>query len=260
MKYFYRTPPRGVDPSELHGMLIVIEGPDSSGRSTQIRLLSNWLEQTGYAVAQSGLKRSNLVSAELEKAQQGNILGPRTMSLFYATDFYDQLENNIIPALRAGYIVIADRYIFTLMVRDMARGAKFDYIESLYSMALAPDAVYYLSATVENLVDRTLEAKGCLDYWESGMDIGISRNWYKSFQKYQRKAKSYFEALRDKYCFEEIDATRTIEEIHEDLKGRVYALIHSKRAVLSPEQQLENGVTEPQSKKPDIVGEDAASS
>lgn len=235
MKYFYRTPPGGVDPSELRGMLIVIEGPDSSGRSTQINMLSNWLERMGYAVAQTGLKRSTLVSEELEKAQEGNILGPKTMSLFYATDFYDQLENNIIPALRAGYFVIADRYIFTLIVRDMARGAKLDYIESLYSMALVPDAVFYFNASVENLVERTLEAKGCLDYWESGMDIGLSRNWYKSFLKYQRRVKKYFEILQDKYAFEIIDADRPIDVIHEDIKQRVMRIIDGKQPIHAPE-------------------------
>ena len=140
-------PPPGVELSRLIGQLIVIEGPDASGRSTQIAHLSKWIEQTGCSVVQVGLKRSVLVGNELEKAKQGNVLSPRTMSLFYAADFYDQMENNIVPALCAGSIVIADRYIFTLMARDLVRGADPAWVESLYSRALAPDAVYFLQVS-----------------------------------------------------------------------------------------------------------------
>src|SRR6185295_15774468 len=130
---------------KLTGKLVVIEGADGSGRSTQILRLVDWLEASGHATVQVGLKRSTLVSEELEKAQQGNILSRLTLSLFYATDFADQLENIIIPALKAGFIVLADRYIYTLMVRDMVRGMDEAWLKNLYGIALVPDVVFYLN-------------------------------------------------------------------------------------------------------------------
>ena len=129
----------GVKLDELRGKLIVVEGADGSGRSTQIARLVQWLEGTGHHTVQVGLKRSTLVSEELEKAQQGNILSRTTLSLFYATDFADQLENCILPALRAGSMVLADRYIYTLMVRDLVRGMDETWLKSLYGIALVPE-------------------------------------------------------------------------------------------------------------------------
>ena len=221
----YRHALPGIDNQELGGLLIVIEGPDSSGRSTQIWLLSRWLEQLGFAVEQMGLKRSKLVANELQQAKQGNVLSPRTMALFYATDFYDQLENRIIPALRAGSVVLADRYIFTLMARDMVRGARADWLKPLYSMAVIPDAVYLLDTSAENLLDRTLSSRGKLDYWESGMDLGLARDWFDSFRRYQESMRWQFEQLMTGYSIERIDGDRSILEIHEDLKRRIEGIL-----------------------------------
>lgn len=221
----------GVDLAELEGLLIVIEGPDSSGRSSQIWLLSRWLEQQGYAVEQMGLKRSKLVANELEQAKQGNVLSPRTMALFYATDFYDQLENRIVPALRAGVVVLADRYIYTLMARDMVRGARIEWLEPLYSMALVPDAVYLLDTSPENILERTLGSYGYLDYWESGMDLGIARDWFDSFIEYQRRMREKFEELIRGYDLERVDGNRSILEIHEDLKNRLAPVLAAGSAV-----------------------------
>lgn len=221
----YRHSLPGIDMQELGGLLIVIEGPDSSGRSTQIWLLSRWLEQIGYAVEQMGLKRSKLVANELEKAKEGNILSPRTMALFYATDFYDQLENRIVPALRAGSVVLADRYIFTLMARDMIRGARADWLKPLYSMAVVPDAVYLLETSAENLLDRTLSSRGQLDYWESGMDLGLARDWFDSFRRYQESMRWQFDQLVTGYGIERVDGNRSILEVHEDLKSRIEPIL-----------------------------------
>jgi dTMP kinase len=225
-KRCYGNPPPGVHVEELSGLLVVIEGPDSSGRSTQIRMLSSWLEQRGYAVVQTGLLRSPIVGPALEAAKQGNVLSPRTMSLFYATDFYDQLENTIIPALRAGYLVLADRYMYTLQARDLVRGANPEWVESLYSMAVVPDAVFFLMASSRNLVERTLTANQLLDYWESGMDIGISRNWYDSFIRYQRRLRVEFKKLQEKYGFEIVDANRSVGAIQKGLRTRVESVLH----------------------------------
>jgi len=217
----------GVDLDELGGLLIVLEGPDGSGRSTQIWLLTRWLEQEGYAVERMGLKRSKLVANELEQAKRGNVLSPRTMALFYATDFYDQLENRIVTALRAGMIVLADRYIYTLMARDMVRGASVEWLEGLYSMALVPDLVYLLQTDAESILDRTLGSRGELDYWESGMDTGASRDWYDSFMAYQKTMRGEFERLAERHEFDSIDGDRSILEIHEDLKARIAPVLPS---------------------------------
>jgi len=226
----YGNPPPGLDPATLSGALIVIEGSDSSGRSTQILLLSEWLEQKGYAVRQTGLSRSQLVGTAITQAKQGNILSPRTMSLFYATDFYDQMENVIVPALRAGYIVLADRYIFTLMARDLVRGANPEWVESLYSMALVPDAVCFIMASSRNLVERTLTAHNSLDYWESGMDIGISRDWYESFVKYQKILRLEYGKLQKKYGFEMIDANRSIYGVQRTLRTKIESVLEMLEA------------------------------
>ncbi len=221
--YGYNLP--GVALHELEGLLIVIEGPDSSGRSTQIRLLSRWLENEGYAVEQMGLKRSRLVAAELDKAKQGNVLSPRTMALFYATDFYDQLENRIVPALRAGAVILADRYIYTLMARDLVRGGDAAWLEGLYSMALVPDAVVILDVSSDNLVERSLDSRGRLDYWESGMDVGIARDWYASFMEYQERMRQHFGRLSEQYGLERVDGDRPILEVHEELRARVRSIL-----------------------------------
>jgi dTMP kinase len=226
MKACYGSPPPGIDLSKLTGALIVLEGPDSSGRSTHIRLLTEWLERNGHAVAQVGLKRSRLVGKELESAKGGNVLSPRTMSLFYATDFYDQLENNIVPALRAGAVVLADRYIYTPIARDSVRGADPEWLASLYSKAIVPDAVFYFQVSARTLVDRTLSAHGVLDYWESGMDLGLSRDWFGSFVKYQRRMRAEFRKLQDRFEFESVNANRSVPTLHAELKDRIRRVLH----------------------------------
>jgi dTMP kinase len=208
-------------PKKLSGKLIVIEGMDSSGRTTQISMLSDWLEKEGFAVTQTGLKRSRLVSESLEKAQEGNVLSPRTLSLFYATDFYDQLDNRILPALKAGFVVLADRYIYTLIVRDIVRGADKEWLKTLYSHALVPDMVFYLNVSWNHLLDRTLMAQGKLDYWESGMDIGYSRDWFESFKLYQKNLSDEFRKLHRNYHFKIINANRKIPSIHNELRKHI---------------------------------------
>jgi dTMP kinase len=227
VKKFYGEGLPGVDPGALKGKLIVIEGPDGSGRSTQIAVLTNWLEGRGYAVEQVGLKRSTLIGPELAQAKQGNVLSPRTLSLFYATDFADQLENRIIPALRAGFIVLADRYIYTLMARDIVRGAEFDWLRSVYSIALVPDIVMYLRVTPQKLLERYIYRGRELDYWESGMDIGFSRSWYDSFIRYQTEVHRTFAKLQALYGFVTINGMRTPRAVTRDLQTRIEAVISS---------------------------------
>lgn len=222
---FYGHGISGVDLEKLAGKLIVVEGADGSGRSTQITRLVQWLEGCGHATVQVGLKRSTLVSEELEQAKQGNILSHTTLSLFYATDFADQLENIILPALKAGCMVLADRYIYTLMVRDMVRGIDEAWLRNVYGMALAPDAVFYLSVSPEELVQRTLAKNSALDYWESGMDVGLSRDIFDAFLKYQALVEKQFKRLQGIYGFTIVDGHRSIETITDELQKKISAVL-----------------------------------
>jgi dTMP kinase len=223
---FYGHGIPGVNPGELAGTLIAVEGADGSGRSTQIAQLVNWLETCGHPTVQVGLKRSTLVSAELEQAQEGNILSRTTLGLFYATDFADQLENIILPALRAGFIVLADRYIYTLMARDMVRGMDEAWLKNLYGIALEPDGVFYLSVEPEELVQRNLAKSATLDYWESGMDLGLSRDLFDSFVQYQSRMQAAFRQLQKTYGFDIIDANRPVAAVAKDLRKKISLLLN----------------------------------
>jgi len=219
-RFFGRGLP-GVDLAKLAGRLIVIEGGDGSGRSTQISQLVEWLEGTGHATLQVGLKGSTLVSEQLEEAQQGNILSRTTLSLFYATDFADQLEHAILPALRAGVVVLADRYIYTLMARDLVRGMDEGWLRNLYGIALVPDAVFYLEVSPEQLVQRVFAKNQALDYWESGMDLGFSRDMFDSFLKYQAAMRDTFRRLQTVYGFPIISGERAHASINNELRQRI---------------------------------------
>lgn len=222
-RFFGRGLP-GVKPALLKGKLIAIEGPDGSGRSAQVEALKNWLEGRGHAIVDVGIRRSNLVARPLQQLLEGNILNPRTLSLFYATDFADQLENVIIPALRAGFIVLADRYIYTLMARDIVRGADRAWVESLYGTALVPDAVFYLKVNPKQLVERNFLKNTTLQYWQSGMDLGLSRDMFTSFLRYQKLVQAELLRMRSRYDFTIIDGNRSIRRVSQELQTRVEAL------------------------------------
>ena len=227
---FYGHGIPGFDATRLKGKLIVVEGADGSGRSTQIAKLVDWLEAGGHATVQVGLKRSTLVSAELEKAQEGNILSRTTLSLFYATDFADQVENIILPAMKAGFMVLADRYIYTLMARDLVRGTDAAWLKNIYGIAPVPDAVFYLQVSPEELVQRTFAKIATLDYWESGMDIGLSRDMFDSFLQYQTLMAQQFLELQKNYGFEIIDGHRSVDEINVDLIAKMEDVMVGKNS------------------------------
>jgi len=224
-KKFYGEGIPGIDPGELKGVFIVVEGADGSGRSTQVALLRSHLEMQGHAVSDVGLKRSVLISQELEVARNTKEISPRTLSLFYATDFADQIENKIIPALQAGYIVIADRYIYTLMARDIVRGANLSWIQSIYGIALIPDAVFFLRTSPQMLVERTFSKYGAFSYWESGMDLHISREWYPCFLGYQKRLAGQFLLLSKRYNFDIINGNRSVQAISKELCAKVDAVL-----------------------------------
>jgi dTMP kinase len=216
---YYRTALPGVDYSELQGKLIVIEGPDAVGRSTQVRRLKPWLEEFGYAVLDTGMARSALAGKGIKEAKEGNTLGPATMTLFYATDFADRLENEIIPALRAGFVVLMDRYIFSIMARAIARGQDRTWIERTAGIALVPHAVFYLRAGVRDLISRVVVGRGSFDYWESGLDSHFGKDMFESFVKYQTNLIQGFDEMTDPYGFQVIDASRSADDVFESLKA-----------------------------------------
>ena len=161
-----------VNLEELKGKLIVIEGTDGVGRSTHIGLLKQWLENNGHAVLDTGMTRSDLAGEGLKAAKEGHTLGWLTMTLFYATDFADRLENEMIPALRAGFIVLTDRYIFSQMARALLRGADREWIKQVFEFALKPDMVIYLRVGVDDLITRVIQNTG-FNSWESGMVLRL---------------------------------------------------------------------------------------
>jgi dTMP kinase len=221
---FYSEPLPGVDTSELQGKLIVIEGPDAVGRSTQIALLRQWLEQEGHAVLDTGMARSALAGKGIKMAKQGNTLGPITMTLFYTTDFADRLENEIMPALRAGFVVLIDRYIFSIMARAIARGEDRRWIEQVAGFALAPHAVFYLRTDVEHLVSRVVLGRGAFDYWESGMDLRFGPDMYESFVRYQTRLIKALDTMVERYEFTVIDAAQPVDRIFHELQRQIRRL------------------------------------
>ena len=171
------------------------------------------------------MKRSTLVSEELEEAKNGNILNRKTLSLFYATDFADQLENAILPALRAGLMVLADRYIYTLMARDLVRGQDEAWLKNMYGIALAPDAVFYLQVAPEELLQRNLAKNNTLDFWESGMDLGLTSDMFDSFLEYQRRMAEQFQKLRETYGFTIVDGARPADEVNAELQAKIESVL-----------------------------------
>src|SRR6266850_1980265 len=194
----------GVDPEDLSGWLIVIEGTDGVGRTTHVDRLRSHLERLGYAVAETGLSRSDLASRGLRRAKQGNTLGSNAFNLFYATDFADRLEHQIIPALRSGFVMLTDRYVYSLIARAITRGADPDWIKKVYSFSLKPDAVFYLRIDVRDLVPRVL-LNGGFDYWESGMDLPMGSDLYESFIHYQARVIKELDELSREYRFTTLD-------------------------------------------------------
>jgi dTMP kinase len=214
----------GFDANELPGRLIVLEGTDGVGRSTQVALLHEWLEANGYAVAQTGLARSSLVGPGLMRAKQGHTLGDTTLNLFYATDFADRLEKEILPALRAGFICLTDRYIYSIIARAVVRGVDYGWLKDLFSFVIVPDAVFYLEADLERLIPRVLAGEG-FDYWESGMDVLRGDDIFENYRNYQTKMLAQFRQIGKEYKFMMVDANRSAHEVFTDLRRRLKPIL-----------------------------------
>jgi dTMP kinase len=206
------------------GKIIAVEGTDGVGRSTQIRLLREWLEVQGYGVVETGWTRSELMQPTIELAKSSNTLNKLTFQLLYATDFADRLEKEIIPALKAGFVVLSDRYIYTAMARAGVRGVDKTWIRSLYGFAIVPHLVFYLRIDEKTLIRRVLQSRG-MDYWESGMDMKLGDDIYESFRAYQRNLLKEYTSMADEYKFRILDARRKVEVIQEELRRQISAFL-----------------------------------
>jgi len=186
--------------------------------------LKQWLENNGHAVLDTGMTRSALAGAGLKAAKEGHTLGWITMTLFYATDFADRLENEIIPALRAGFIVITDRYIFSLIARALVRGADPEWVKQVHEFALKPDVIIYLRLNIQELITRVIQTSG-FNYWESGMDLHLGEDMYESFVEYQTRILKEFDNMAVPYNFKLVDAAPSIEEVFEQVRNSVEPLL-----------------------------------
>src|SRR4026207_2479958 len=213
-----------LNPRALKGKLIAIEGTDGVGRSTHLELLQEWLEVQGYGVITTGWTRSNLMSKTIEMAKEGNILDRWSFSLLYATDFADRLEHEIIPALRSGFIVLADRYIYTAFARDFVRSGNRKWVRDVFGFALVPDLVCYLRIDVETLALRVIETKA-MNYWESGMDLRLGSDLYDSFKKYQSLLIEEFDKMAVEFKFEVVDARNSLQAIQDELRSKIHTLL-----------------------------------
>ena len=245
MRETYGVALPGMDLADLPGKLIVIEGTDGVGRTTQINLLKPWLEQEGRAVLVTGMSRSTLAGKGIKRAKEGNTLGRVTLTLFYATDFADRLENEIVPALRAGFVVLTDRYTYSLMARALVRGMDPAWVRNLYKFAIKPDAVFYLRIAVESLIPRVVFSHG-FDYWESGMDLQSSEDMYDSFCKYQTALMAQFDGLAEQYGFEVVDASQPVEQVFRDLRDGIRRVMEGEEqptAAAAPMKKPPDGAT-----------------
>lgn len=220
------TPLRQQMTHSLPGRLVVIEGGDRSGRSTQVSLLIDWLQERSVPVVKTDWSTSPHISKAIHKAKAEGALRPITYSLFYAADFADRVANVIVPALERGEVVVADRYVYTAFARDAARGASDDWLRALYSFAPEPDVVFYLRVPPEVTFDREPSAPmKALDTYEFGLDLGLSSDPRQSFQLYQQRVFDAFERLASDDTMVVLDGTRKVDAIQRSMRDIVDAVL-----------------------------------
>jgi dTMP kinase len=227
-----------VNAADLVGKLVVIEGTDGAGRSTQMGLLQQWIELQGYPVITTGWTRSNLVSRSIEAAKGGNMLNHLTYTLLYATDFADRLESVVIPALRSGFVVLSDRYVYTAIARSAVRGVDKSYLLDLFGIAVVPDIVLYLRVDIDTLVPRIIEANR-LNYWESGVDLNLDRDLFECFKKYQTLLIREFDGMAIEHGFQIIDGTAAVGAIQGQLRDRIGPILSDGEAEKADTAKIE---------------------
>jgi len=194
------------------GFLIVVEGIDGSGKSTQLHLLDKWLRSKGLLVFTTEWNSSDVVKEITSKGKKKALLTPTTFSLLHATDFADRYERNIAPLLRAGYIVLADRYSYTAFARDVVRGCSPNWVRKVYSFASKPDVTFYFQVPIDIAINRILVGRPKLKYYEAGMDLNLSNDPFDSYRIFQSRIIDQYESMVEHEDFTVIDATRDIEE------------------------------------------------
>jgi dTMP kinase len=216
------------------GRLIVVEGIDGSGKSTQLSLLSQWLRAQGYAVAFSEWNSSPLVRETTRRGKKREMFTPSTFSLIHATDFADRMESYILPLVKAGAVVCADRYAYTAFARDVARGVSRRWVRNLYRFALRPDLRFYFRVPLDVAIQRILGGRSAIKYYEAGMDLGLSSNVEESFRIFQGRILDEYEAMADDMGFQVIDATQSIEDQQGQMRAIVMEVLgeHLKSGVL----------------------------
>src|SRR5215470_9645283 len=205
-------------PNRYKGKLIVVEGIDGSGKSTQLSLLSQWLRSQGYAVAFSEWNSSPLVRQTTRLGKKKEMFTPTTFSLIHATDFADRMESYILPLVKSGAIVCADRYAYTAFARDVARGVSRRWVRNLYSFATRPNLSFYFRVPLDVALGRILGGRDALKYYEAGMDLGLARDVEESFRIFQGRILDEYEAMTREMGFHVIDATRSIEQQQREMR------------------------------------------
>jgi dTMP kinase len=217
------------------GKLFVVEGIDGSGKSTQLMLLHQWLRAEGYGVVQSEWNSSPLVSSTTRRGKRKQMLTPATFSLIHATDFADRIERNLIALLKAGAVVLCDRYIYTAFARDGVRGMAPQWLRQLYSFAVKPTIAFYFRVPLDVAMDRILTARGAIKYYEAGMDLGLSGDTEESFRLFQGRILDEYEKMIPEFDLHVIDATLPIEVQQAQMRQTVKAKIgHAKRLLVAP--------------------------
>ncbi|HOX38015.1 MAG TPA: dTMP kinase [Candidatus Brocadiia bacterium] len=201
-----------MDRSNIPGKLIAVEGLDGSGKSTQIYLLKRWLELGGYKVFFTEWNSSVLVKKATKKGKKRQLLTPTTFCLIHCTDFADRYERQILPLLRGGYIVLADRYMFTAFARDVTRGCRPEWVKNLYNFAVKPDITFFFNVPLDVAIGRIMSGRPSLKYFEAGMDLGLSNDPAESFRLFQGKIREEYLRMVDEYGFSVIDAALPIEQ------------------------------------------------
>jgi len=216
------------------GKLIAVEGLDGSGKSTQIYLVKRWLELEGHRVFFTQWNSSVLVKKSTSKGKRRQLLTPTTFSLIHATDFADRYERQILPLLRAGYIVLADRYIYTALARDAVRGVDPEWVSQLYSFAVHPDLTFYFKVPLETSLQRILEGRPALKHHEAGLDMGWSNDPYESFRIFQTKVLEQYNRLLEPFRFTVIDATKEIHEQQAEVRRLIAARVDLRAFRMTP--------------------------
>jgi dTMP kinase len=206
---------------EFPGKFFIVEGIDGSGKSTQLSLLQQWLRREGYQVFFSEWNSSPLVKSTTSRGKRKQMLTPTTFSLIHATDLADRIERHIIPPLKAGAIVLADRYIYTAFARDSARGVNAHWVRQLYRFAVKPTIAFYFRVPLDVSLKRILGARAGLKYYEAGMDLGMSDDIEESFSLFQGIIRDRYEQMVDEFGLTVIDATRSIEEQQDEVRSIV---------------------------------------